>query len=190
MESDLPSFTSGLPTLTEERSHPNHWYNRAADLRAAAGSAWYAMQNDSAAASSLGLPTGYSMGVACWPVYHMLCGLALEVLFKAVMAQRNMKIPEIHDLNNLASMLSLKRSEEERGLLKYYTSSVVWAGRYPIPRNCSDERLKNFYRESADVLMKPVKKLGSLVLRTSSGATDWENFHALWKRIANEFVFQ
>ena len=186
------SFHAHLPSLTEARSHPNHWYNRAADLRAAAGAAWYAMENDrqDGIAEALGLPSGYSMSVACWPVYHMLCGLALEVIFKAVMAQRGMKVPEIHDLNNLAGQLGLKRTPKERDLLKFYSSSIAWAGRYPIPKNCSDERLQGFYDEANTVLRKPLRKMGTLMLTIGSGATDWEHFHPLWLRFASEFEFK
>lgn len=182
----------GLPSLTEERSHPNHWYNRAADLRAAAGATWYAMEQDhkQGVAQALGLGEGYSLSIACRPVYHMLCGLALEVIIKSVMAQRGMKVREIHDLNNLATEIGVTRTQSERALLKFYTSSVIWAGRYPTPRNCSDEALRSYYQDASQVLTKPTKKFGSLQLRVSSGATDWDHFHALWLRFSNEFQFR
>lgn len=180
-----------MQNLSEERSHPNHWYNRAADLRATAGAAWYAIRGDQehGIAASLGFSPGYSMDVACRPVYHMLSGLALEVIIKAVMKQRGSKIPEHHDLNNLASQIGFARTPHERRLLKFYTSSVIWAGRYPTPRNCSDEQLVRFFDEAGEVLTKPGKNLGTLRLRVASGATDWEHFHALWLRIASEFEF-
>ena len=179
------------PSLTVERSHPNHWYNRAADLRASAGALWHSMNMDAdqKVAQSLGLGPGYSMGVACWHVYHMLCGLAIEVVLKAVMSQRGIKIPEIHDLNNLAAMLGIDRTPHERKLLKFYSSAVVWSGRYPIPRKCSDEALRSFYDEAHAVLRKPLRQIGSLTLTSSSESTDWEHFHSLWCRFAEEFKF-
>lgn len=185
-------FEFSLPSLSEERAHPNHWYNRAADLRAAAGAAWYAMENDGQKriANSLGLGDHYDMSVACWPVYHMLCGLALEVIIKAVMRQKGIVVPEIHDLNDLASRIGFERIAHERALLKFYTSSIIWAGRYPIPKNCSDKALRKFYDEAEAVLRKPGRKLGTLRLSVASGATDWEHFHALWLRIAGNFEFR
>jgi hypothetical protein len=182
----------GLPSLSEERSHPNQWYNRAADLRASAGAAWYVMENDDAQkiAKSLGFGDGYSMGVACRPVYHMLCGLALEVIMKAVLRQKDVAVPEIHDLNDLASRIGLERNPHERALLKFYTSSIVWAGRCPTPRNCTDEGLRKFFGEASAVLQRPGPRLGNLKVLTASGATDWEHFHALWLRIAGQFEFQ
>lgn len=180
------------PSLTEERSHPNHWYNKAADLRAAAGAIWHAMETDveGKVAQSLGLPRGYSMGIACWHVYHMLCGLALEVIMKAIMAQRGLKVPATHNLSNLAGMLKIKLSSHERNLLKFYSSTLIWAGRYPTPKECSDDALRAFYDEANSVLRKPLKKVGSLTITVGTDATDWGNFHPLWLRLANEFEFR
>ncbi|TGP39541.1 hypothetical protein EN871_32200 [bacterium M00.F.Ca.ET.228.01.1.1] len=73
----------------DELNHPNHWYNRAADLHASAGAVWDAMTNDPRDTSKrLGFTEGHSMQVACQPVYLMLCGLSLEVVMKAVLVQR------------------------------------------------------------------------------------------------------
>lgn len=184
-------FVFPTTSLTEEKSHPNHWYNRAADLHASAGSIWYGMHFDREQniAKSLGLGDGFSLSIACQPVYHMLCGLSLEVILKAILAQRNQNIPEIHDLNDLAARVGIKRSPQEKNLLKYYTSAVVWAGRYPTPKNCSDQSLLNFYDDARKALFKPGKKLGNLQFLTHNDATDWENFHVLWLRISSEFKF-
>ena len=37
--------------------------------------------------ASLGFDSSFSLGVACRPVYHMLCGLALEVGAKSVFGE-------------------------------------------------------------------------------------------------------
>ncbi|VBS37530.1 Uncharacterised protein [Burkholderia pseudomallei] len=97
---DIDAWLTARPTLTEERSHPNHWFNRGADLHASAGALWYAMENDvrQEIAQGLGFSSGYSMGVACYPVYHMMCGLALEVIMKAVLVQRGLPFPKTHSL--------------------------------------------------------------------------------------------
>ena len=74
--SDIEERSKNRPTLAEERNHPSHWYNRASDLHASAGALWYVMKlKDTEVVESLGLSAGFSMGVACRPVYHMLCGL-------------------------------------------------------------------------------------------------------------------
>lgn len=127
------------------------------------------------------------MSIACWPVYHMLCGLSIEVISKAVLAQRQQRIPEIHDLVRLVPLTGVNPSAEETAMLKFYTASIVWAGRYPVPKNCIDERLEQFYEEAGDVLRKPGPKMGSIQLFVRSGSTDWEQFHSLWNKIADEF---
>lgn len=127
------------------------------------------------------------MGVACWGVYHMMCGLALELAIKAVIVQRGFPLREIHDLNQLAADIGVSRSPHEKALLKFYTSSIIWAGRYPVPKQCDDEKLRRFYKEANDVLTKPGPMLGPLRLSVSSDATDWDQFHELWLRFSNEF---
>lgn len=71
-ELDVDAWFAARPTLTEERSHPNHWFNRAADLHASAGALWYSMENDGrhGIGEELGFSKDFSMNVACYPVYQ------------------------------------------------------------------------------------------------------------------------
>jgi len=95
---------SEVERLTAQKSHPNHWFNRAADLRSTAGAAWWAMcHGDAAMNEALGLPRGNDMTVACYHVYHMLCGLALELILKALLS-RKQAVPPSHDLVYLAKL--------------------------------------------------------------------------------------
>src|SRR5471032_2703704 len=131
------------PTLTEDRSHPNHWYNRAADLRASAGAIWYS--NLDAVSEELGFGSGHDMGIACWNVYHMLCGLALEVIIKAVLVQRGVKGYETHEFSKLCKLLGVTTTPDEARLLAFYADAIFWIGRYPTPRNATDEKLRTSY---------------------------------------------
>lgn len=136
MEDDYEGWLASRPTLVEDRSHPNHWLNRASDLLASAGALWHAMgAEDTAIAQALGHGSGFSMKVACWPVYHMLCGLSLELIMKAVLIQRAtpQKDVETHVLHRLHRMLDLDLDEERKQILDFYEASVMWAGRYPTP---------------------------------------------------------
>ncbi|GKX42430.1 hypothetical protein SOASR015_14640 [Pectobacterium carotovorum subsp. carotovorum] len=187
---DYDRWLKNRKTLTEERNHPNHWFNRASDLRASAGALWVAMEgNNDLFVEKLGLHNSFSMGVACWPVYHMLCGLSLELIFKAVIVQLGGDVPKTHDLNQLAGKASFQCSVAEKQLLKFYKASVEWSGRYPIPNRCNDDGLLDHWRLASDVLTKPDKRFKDIEMRTGSGATDWENYHALWSRIAEQFRF-
>lgn len=73
--------------ITNDRMHPNHWFNRASDLRASAHVLWLSMESKEIQ-QKMGYGGGFSLGVACYPVYQMLCGLALELILKAVIVQK------------------------------------------------------------------------------------------------------
>lgn len=61
--SGIDEWLNNRPTLAEERNHPNHWYNRAADLHSSAGALWYVMKlKDNEVVESLGLSSDFSMG--------------------------------------------------------------------------------------------------------------------------------
>lgn len=176
------------PTLTEERNHQNYWFNRARDLHAAAGAIWYAMNadNDAKVAQDLGLGHGFSMSIACGSVYHMLCGQSLEVVMKAALVSRDQSPPQTHSLNDLADLLGVNRSKEEKRLLAFYEESVWWAGRYPIPKKANDKMIRDFWKLSSNVLTKP-KKMDGLSFVEASGATDWGKYDSLWLKYAELF---
>ncbi|MBJ2280139.1 HEPN domain-containing protein [Pseudomonas sp. MF6767] len=179
------------PSLVEDRNHRNHWLNRANDLHASAGAIWYSMrsENHQSVSETLGLGKGFSMHTACNPVYHMLCGLSLEVLMKAVLVSRGDAAPEIHDLNELASLVGTKRNINEKRILRFYQESVVWAGRYPIPRKANDQMLRQYWNLANKVLTKPKDKGKEtfLTFYVASGATYWEKYDALYKNYSALF---
>ncbi|MDM8356160.1 hypothetical protein [Pandoraea communis] len=171
-----------IPGIVDERSHPNHWHNRASDLHASAGAIWHAMNHSTTVATDLGLGEGFSMGVACNPIYHMLCGLALELVMKATLVKRGVAPADLqtHSFDKLIDLLGIQVTKKERKLLHFYEASLVWAGRYPIPNKATDEALIKYWDLAGDILSEPVKTLGSLTLSHSSGTTNWENFTKLW----------
>ena len=192
MEDDYEGWLASRPTLVEDRSHPNHWRNRAADLKASAGALWHSMgAQDAAIAAELGYAPGYRMSVACWPVYHMLCGLSLELIMKAVLAQRGLAPDEFkgHKFANLHRLLDLPLNKENAKLMAFYQDALVWAGRYPTPLDATDEKLMSHYELASDILTKPIEmgQPGLLKFKVSSGATDWEQFTALWGSYAALF---
>jgi hypothetical protein len=181
---DADAWFRNRPTLTEDRSHPNHWRNRSADLKASAGAIWYAMKNDKAVADALGYSYGHSMSVACKPVYHLTCGLALELIMKAVLVQRQTPIKKLqtHHLGKLHQLLGLDQDESRRKLLLFYQHALVWSGRYPVPMNADDESLKQYYQLEQEILTvsAPLSPGSFIKLLRSSGATDWEPFCELY----------
>ncbi|MDU8614184.1 HEPN domain-containing protein [Pseudomonas syringae pv. actinidiae] len=190
-EFDAEAWLASRPTLTEDRSHPNHWFNRAADLRASAGAIWYSMsaQNKETVSKELGLGSGHDMEIACWHVYHMLCGLALEVIIKAVLVQRGIKGYETHHFERLCKLVGVTPTPDEAQLLAFYEDAIFWIGRYPIPKQATDDKLTTSYKRAESVLFSKSKVIPgtSLEWTEPSGATDWPQFHTLWLRYANMF---
>jgi hypothetical protein len=167
-----------------DRSHPNNWFNRASDLHASAGAIWLAMENGRASAEALGLWGGFDMRVACRPVYHLLSGLSLEVLMKGILAERGETPEPTHHLADLAKLLPVELDDGEPELLRYYSDTVIWAAKYPVPIRPTEEKLTAFFHNAADVLMDRVPGPVPLVSRvSSSGRADWGPFNDLYGRI-------
>lgn len=190
---DAEAWLASRPSLTEMKSHPNHWFNRSSDLHASAGAVWHSMGVNSALiAEELKLGSNFDMGIACYHVYHMLCGLALEVMIKAVLIQRGIdpKDFKTHSFEKLNLALGLRVDEQGTKLPKFYEGMLVWAARYPTPNGVTDEKLESFYSLANAVLTTDGPALEGTTLRfsVSSGSTDWDAFSALWKTYANLFV--
>ncbi|MGY0115385.1 hypothetical protein ACWYXD_10805 [Enterobacter roggenkampii] len=186
---DYDEWKRNQPTLTEEKNHPNHWFNRASDIRASAHVLWLVMESKKIQ-QDLGYGGGFSLGVACHPVYIMLCGLALELIMKAVIAQKNIKVKKTHDLNLLAKDLGMPLDAKQKVLFRYYKDYIEWSGRYPVPLSGKDEDLKAFWALSNAVTMTPSTKFKGSELKffESNGATDWINFNKLWTTVREQFT--
>lgn len=137
----------------------------------------------------MGYGGGFSLEVACSPVYHMLCGLALELILKAVIVQQSGKVPEVHDLNHLVSLAGISVNTGRKELLKFYTAAIVWTGRYPVPARCDDDKLKKYWELASNVLTEPAKGFGALKVRRRNGASDWDNFQAIYGEFMEKFDF-
>lgn len=175
--------------LAKDKGHPNHWFNRSLDLHAAAGAVWYAMHDgEQAAKSSLGMGPWFSMGLACEPVYHMLCGLSLELGLKAIIAQQGEKPQKQHTLSNLARDAGMELSDKQNRKLEYLSQSIIWAGRYPTPLKETDENLKQFYELEMKVLTDKDPRFKHLPIRIRNNALDWEDFHSLWEMVVSRFT--
>jgi hypothetical protein len=83
---------------------PQYWINSANTLRASAAAIWYFLQSDapvdlsSALASDPPLDTAVNLS----QVYRMLCGMSLELAYKASLVAMGEKMKPTHDLAWLA----------------------------------------------------------------------------------------
>lgn len=114
---------------------PQYWCNKSSDLRAAAGAVWYCMQeeNQNKVVEQLELGQGFSMAVAAFPVFPMLCGLSLELMYKAVCVAKKINFRNEHNLENLCGLAGISATTEDLEYLSLFTEFVVWGGKYPVP---------------------------------------------------------
>ena len=161
-----------------------YWYNKASDLRGSAGALWVSMDDSTSGkmADKLGLGAGFSFKAACYPVYLMLCGMALELVFKAIIVAQNQEPPSIHNLIELARKADVEYSDDEEGLMQILSESVIWEGKYPVPKK--QEHLEQFNELCLEHLYDKAS-LGSLEVLKSNDSLSWESVNNLWKRASN-----
>ena len=157
------------------------WYNKASDLLGAAGAVWLAQDEEYSrtAVARLGLVSNYSMKAAVGPVYRMLCGMALELLYKAIVVAKGGVVETSHDLAALAANAGVEVSENERGLLSILSESVIWAGRYPVPK---DPKYMDKFIDLSSKYLFDTTPVGKSNFRGTNHALAWEHFKALWDK--------
>lgn len=165
-----------------------HWYNRASDLRAAAGAVWVAML-DGAPDARLGLPVGTRMTAACPRVFHMLCGSALELCLKAIVVTKGETPKRTHDLVQLCTHAGVTFGQREAGLLRVLTDATTWMARYPIPTGESAAAHRKYEAASKHVRASLVaeQSLGRTRIQRPNGALDWIGFNQLWELASSAY---
>lgn len=169
-----------------------YWLNKAIALRAAAGAIWYCTEVERiekvVAALAGEPPVDFSTG--SWQVYRMLCGMSIELLYKAVIVQNKEAVPKTHNLLDLANkagdtMLSSKGA----GLLDLLTDCIVWEGRYPVPQHHS--AIDRFVFLHFENLFRKVRTgKNSIALEPiEPNPLDWEQYNQLWEHAHALFVF-
>jgi len=158
---------------------PLSWHNSSTDLRSAAAAVWWAMsagQRETIAAKC-GLGEGFDLRVAGRPGYEMLCGMSLELLYKAIAVAKRKKILTHHRLVELSEYVGIESDAREKGLLGILTQAIKWSGRYPIPKERRDWDQTAHLRTEHLYTKVP---LGSFSVLRPNGELDWLSFNELW----------
>lgn len=173
---------------------PLAWYNKSSDLRASAGAIWVCMgdKQSKEIVEHLKLGDHFRLNIACWPVYRMLCGMSLELIFKAIIVAKGDKVEHTHDLVDLALKSNIKYDKRKQGILKIFSESIIWDGRYPVPLAKGKDRdkakaeakakmdeLNNLYRTCASPQYNNALNFGSFL--------DWDSFNEIWSEAAEVF---
>lgn len=159
-----------------------YWMDKAASLRASAGAVWYCLSGRSEEISSaLGaeIPVDFSRG--SWQVYRLLCGMSLELAYKAILVALQRPVPATHDLVHLAELAEIKLTKSESGVLELLHQCIVWEGRYPVPKNPA--ALEYFVYLHYENLFRPERKGNLTVLKPKEpDPLDWTEYNQLWEQ--------
>lgn len=158
-----------------------YWHNKASDLHGSAGALWASMHapDASTTAERVGLGYGFSFEAACFPVYTMLCGMALELLLKAiVVADGREPKQNSHNLADLWLDAGVPLSSDKSGLLGTLSEAIIWYGRYPVPKR--PEHFNELATLQREHLYSKVPIGKTLNMLRPNGSLHWDAFNELW----------
>jgi len=146
---------------------PLWWYDKSSDFRASAGALWLSMDDSQSTfyAEKLNLGAGFRMSVAVFPVFIMLCGMSLELIYKAISVAKGQKVEPNHRLCELAKSAGIKIDKKAEDYLKDLTEYIIWEGKYPVPK---DKNKESFFRQPNRII-------------------NWNSFNELWGDAADIF---
>jgi len=137
--------TAPQSTFERRRIAPAHWWGRAENARLSAAAMWQLQDGgDFARTLSASVAYGGSPSIAYREAFMREAAIALELIIKAVIAQRLVTrcadpategVPPNHFLPTLWGMAGLmKLGREDRYRLLRFESVLIWSGRYAAPR--------------------------------------------------------
>jgi hypothetical protein len=165
----------------QRRTCSNYWFNCAFDLYGAAAAVWCSHTGVSSAeiVEHCTLEETHGRIVGGRGVYLMLCGMALELMYKATAVAMKRSVRPTHDLLALAKDVEIAVKKQDEGLLKILTHAIEWEGRYPIPkarkRSAFDEVRTLWLTHLSDA-----EATGSFTIRKTNKRLDWAGFKRLW----------
>jgi HEPN domain-containing protein len=108
--------------------------------------------------------------------------LSLELIFKAVLAQKQLAIPsgpKGHDLRALCTIARVALSEQQMTTLELMTEEIIWAARYPAPN--TEERMDDFHDRIFEkhVIRSRTANVTS-VMANPETFPNWKNYAKIW----------
>src|SRR5690348_13945699 len=93
-----------------------YWFNKSADLRGSAAAIWHSMTKERSAEIALAcnLGQGFDLSIACRPIYLMLCGMSLELMYKAICVATRTKFAPTHRLSDLATLAGVSFNKDDK----------------------------------------------------------------------------
>lgn len=144
-------------------------------------------ENEQEVVKDLELGAGFSMAVAAFPVFPMLCGLSLELMYKAICVAKSINFNKEHNLPKLCKLAEVPATEEEYQFLALFTESVVWEGKYPVPTEKRKDALESINDLWSTLLYEEVKEIKGIKFKRYNGRLSWETFNILWDKACSAF---
>ncbi len=123
------------------------------------------------------LGVAFQMKAAVSGVFRMLCGMSLELLYKAILVSQARTVPHHHNLVELARSAGASVSKRDAGLLEILSECIKWEGRYPVPKQSEsfDDFSELVGRHLVDVEPGPSRSRA----RRPNRALAWDGFERL-----------
>ena len=113
------------------------------------------------------------------PVYLMLCGLSLELIYKAILVVRKQSVPSKHILKNLANSAGIQSDRRKEDLLSILTEAIIWDGKYPVPKDEQHRKMVELSKIENRSLVDYVEWKGTTIPKPNK-ELGWDSFNELW----------
>jgi hypothetical protein len=165
-------------------NEPIYWFNKSSNLRGAAAALDFCMENQEkyTIPELMGLDLDYDMVTGTYGVYRMLCGMSLELLYKAIIIAQGGKYKPTHRLVDLAETTGLEYNNDELYLLDILTECIIWEGRYPTPNRNKVETLDYFTWLTFENLYykEKISENEWMLQPKQPNPLNWNGFNNLW----------
>jgi HEPN domain-containing protein len=121
--------------------------------------------------------------------FVMNAALSLELILKSILAKNATTIPDGADGHNLCALCERAKvglSEKQMTTLELLTETIIWAGRYPGPKN---EKRWDDYQDrilEKHIVRSTKGNVSSTVANRETFPT-WENYKKIWESCVAEF---
>lgn len=176
-----------MNAFEKRKTTSQYWFNSSSDLHASAAALWLSTDESISAriVQECNLGTGFRMDAAVGPVFLMLCGMSMELIFKAITVELGKPINVSgHNLLVNVSTTGVSYTTNELKLLEVLSHEITWAGRYPTPKN--EHQLEEYNKLVRENLFERVPFGAGTALRPND-ALNWDSFNGLWSKAVQEY---
>ncbi len=165
---------------TRQKELSMYYYNMASDYHAGALVLFDVLSKESKITpEDLGLGTGFSFNASLPKPLHLVVGLSIELLLKAIARILDKNVLETHNLQRLLNHVGIKLNRDQNAIIDRLTSAIEWDSRYPTPKK--KEQWENSIKVH-DRAWSPVNKDAKLKImrRNPKRSISLKNYQEIW----------